>query len=335
MIPVYLAPMAGITDKCFRKLCFEHGCDAATTEMVSAQGYITAKKTLQAYRDLLDRYEDEKLLSVQIFGSEPLYFAKAADQLTELGRFTGIDINMGCPARKVTGGGAGSALMLNLPLAEEIVRETVKATCLPVTVKMRIGWDSEHLCAPELAKMCENAGAKAICVHGRTRDMMYSGKADHAMIRRVKEAVSIPVIANGDITDGESAMRMLEDTGCDGIAVGRGALGDPWVFDRILCAFEGREYRAPEYREVVATAMRHARMMEEMHGERYAMIEMRKHFAWYLRGRRGAAKIRTALMKAVSFAEAEKLMLSIEKESASCPLCGEGTDGGDRERSAD
>lgn len=311
---VALAPMAGITDQCFRALCFEKGCDAATTEMISAQGFVTAKKTADTYRRLTERLPEEGALSAQIFGTEPLYMARAAELLTGLGYYTAIDINMGCPARKVTGGGSGSALMLDLPLAESIIRETVRATFLPVTVKMRLGWDAEHLCAPELAKIAEGAGAKAVTVHGRTRDQMYSGKADYAAIAAVKKAVSIPVIANGDVWSGDDALRILSETGCDGLAVGRGALGNPWIFSEIRCALRGEGFSRPDCAEVVDTAMRHARMMAERDGEHYAMIEMRKHFAWYLRGRRGAARLRTELMSVETMSRAEELMRAIIPE---------------------
>lgn len=312
---ITLAPMAGITDRCFRALCFEMGCTAATTEMISAQGYITAKKTVSTYGFLTDRLPEEGSLSAQIFGTEPVYMAKAAEALTRLGRFTAIDINMGCPARKVTGGGSGSALMLDLPLAGRIIRETVRATELPVTVKMRLGWDAEHICARELAMIAEEMGAAGVTVHGRTREQMYSGRADHKAVAQVKKAVSIPVIANGDVWTGADAVRVLEETHCDGVAVGRGALGNPWIFREISCALKGENDTPPACRETVDTAMRHARMMADWLGERFAVIEMRKHFAWYLKGKRGAAQLRTQLMSAETLLQSEELLSQILKDN--------------------
>ena len=307
-----LAPMAGITDQVFRRLCFEWGCDGATTEMVSAQGYLTAPPDRNAYRFLLARYADEGPLSVQIFGSDPLYMARAAEKLTGLGLFDQIDINMGCPAQKVVGGQSGSALMKDPDLAARIVEQVKKSTVLPVTVKMRLGWDAEHVNAVPFAQILERAGADGLTVHGRTRAQQYAGKADWTEIARVKQAVRIPVIANGDIVDGSSALQALAATGCDGVAVGRGALGRPWVFAQIRAALDGKPYVPPTYGQIVDTAMRQAREMAAWKGERSALLEMRKHFAWYTFGRRGAAQTRIRINQADSFDAVEALLRTLE-----------------------
>ncbi|MDD6682185.1 MAG: tRNA dihydrouridine synthase DusB [Clostridiales bacterium] len=307
-LPLYLAPMAGITDQVFRRICFQHGCDFATTEMISAQGFLTAPKDRNAYRFLLARFPDEGPLAAQLFGSEPHFMAPAAARLTDLGLFTAIDINMGCPAQKVVGGGAGSALMKTPEIAEKIVRDVKKSTFLPVTVKMRLGWNDESKNALDFAKRMEDAGADGLTIHGRTRMQQYSGKADWETIARAKQAVSIPVIANGDIVDGKSALECIRVTGCDGLAIGRASLGNPWLFAEIKAAMAGREYTPPSYQEVMETAMNQAREMLAWKGEKSAVLEMRKHFSWYIAGRRGAAQLRTRLNLATSFQDVEKLL---------------------------
>ncbi|MBE5786862.1 MAG: tRNA dihydrouridine synthase DusB [Clostridiales bacterium] len=306
--------MAGITDWIFRLLCFDQGCHWATTEMVSAQGYLTAPKDRNAYKFLLARHPKEGPLAIQLFGSQPHFFAQAARQLTDLGVYAAIDLNMGCPAQKVVGGQSGSALMKDPDLAARIVEATKANTFLPVTVKMRIGWNDENKNAVAFAKVVESAGADLLTVHGRTRMQQYSGKADWEMIAEVKRAVCVPVIANGDIVDGKSALECLKITGADGLAVGRAALGNPWLFGEILAALEGRPYTPPTYDEVIDTAMSHAREMEKWKGEKSAVLEMRKHFAWYVSGRRGAARLRTRLNLAKDFKEVEALLRSIAEE---------------------
>lgn len=311
---ITLAPMAGITDQVFRRICFQMGCDEATTEMVSAQGFLTAPKDRNAYKFLLARFPEEGPLAVQIFGSQPHFMAEAAAGLTELGKFCAIDINMGCPAQKVVGGQSGSALMKDPDLAGRIVEAVKASTLLPVTVKMRIGWNDENKNAVSFAKTVESAGADGLTVHGRTRMQQYAGKADWDMIGQVKAAVRIPVIANGDIVDGSSAVSCLHFTGCDGVAVGRGALGNPWIFSRIRQALRGEEERLPPVSEIIETAMAHAREMEKWKGEKSAVLEMRKHFAWYVTGQRGVAKMRTRLNLAKNFQEAEEILRLLEAE---------------------
>ena len=314
---VYLAPMAGITDQVFRRLCFEKGCDGATTEMVSAQGYLTAPKDRNAYRFLLASFPEEGRLAVQLFGSEPQFLAEAAKRLTDLGAFSSIDINMGCPAQKVVGGQAGSALMKAPALAGRIVEAVKAATELPVTVKMRLGWQENT--AVSFARVLESAGADGLTVHGRTRMQQYSGKADWPAIGEVKAAVRIPVIANGDVTNGEEALRCLAETGCDGLAVGRGALGNPWLFAEISAALAGISYTAPGYEEVIETAMRHGREMAQWKGERSAVLEMRKHFSWYIAGRRGAAAVRTQIHQAPTLEAVETLLRSLTEKNEKNP----------------
>ena len=306
-----LAPMAGITDQVFRSLCFEQGCDLATTEMVSAQGFLTAPKDRNAYRFLLARRETEGPLAVQIFGADPDHMEAAAARLSQMGLFDAVDINMGCPAQKVVGGQSGSALMKNIPLAAEIVRRCVKASALPVTVKMRIGWDEGTINAVEFARAVTGEGAAALTVHGRTRMQQYSGKANWEEIARVRRAVSVPVTANGDIWNAASALECARVTGCTSLAIGRGALGNPWLFSEIKVAFEGREWHKPPFETVMETALRHGREMIAWKGEKSGILEMRKHLGWYVTGQRGVARLRTRLNLATSLSEVEALLSSL------------------------
>ena len=236
---IRLAPLAGVTDWPFRLLCFEQGCDCAYTEMVSAMGWSYAPQQ-QATVSLLERAPGEKKLILQLFGKEPELLAGAAYALSREGRYDGIDLNMGCPAHKVAGSGEGSGLLKDLPLAGRIMDAVVKASALPVSVKCRLGWDDEHLCAMELAHMAQEAGVGMIAVHGRTREQMYAGQADWEAIARVKQSVRIPVYGNGDIFTPQDALQRVRESGVDGLLIARGAMGNPWLFRQIHEALEGR-----------------------------------------------------------------------------------------------
>lgn len=305
---IRLAPMAGITDWPFRLLCFEKGCDLAYTEMVSALGYIYAPPTSRATQQLITVHPDEGPLYVQVFGKEADQMAEASRRLEALNRFQGVDINMGCPAHKVANSGEGSGLMRNLPLATQMIQKTRKAVSLPLTVKMRLGWDHEHITCLELAHIAQEEGVQAIAVHGRTRQQQYSGQADWDWIARVKQSVSIPVYANGDVFSPEDGVRLLKHTGADGILIGRGALGNPWIFDGIKKLLNGESYTPPTLAQRVDMALRHARMLVEWKQEPYAIKEMRKHVSWYVTGVRGAAQMRVMANQALTYAELEEAL---------------------------
>ncbi len=282
-----LAPMAGVTDAAFRAVCAEYGASYLVTEMVSAKAVCFGDKKTAALASL---YGAENT-AIQIFGSEPYYMAEAAKQLMQYGPMA-IDINMGCPVPKCVKSGEGSALMKKPSLAAEIVKAVAEAVDVPVTVKMRTGFDAAHKNAVELAKRVEEAGASLICVHGRTREQMYSGTAEAETIAEVKAAVRVPVVANGDVVDGESAKRLLAHTGCDGIAIGRGSLGRPWLFGEVKAALEGKEYAEPDGEEKHRILCKHLITMTELKGERMAILEARKHLSWYSKGITGSAAIR-------------------------------------------
>ena len=300
-----LAPMAGVTDLPFRLLCKEQGAGLLCMEMVSAKAiYFNNRNT----EELLTIDDREPPVSLQLFGSDPGIISEMAKKI-ENRPFSILDINMGCPVPKVAGNGEGSALMKNPKLVEEIVSKTAKAIKKPVTVKIRKGFDDEHINAVEIARIAESAGAAAVAVHGRTREQYYSGKADWDIIRQVKEAVKIPVIGNGDVTSPEAARQLMETTGCDGIMIGRGAQGNPWIFRQILHWMEtGEEEPKPDLEEVKSMILRHARMLVEYKGAYTGIREMRKHVAWYTAGYPNSAKLRARVNEIESLEALEHLI---------------------------
>lgn len=304
---IILAPMTGVTDLPFRLLCKEQGAGLLCMEMVSAKAIYYHNKNTEALMEIDPR---ENPVSLQLFGSDADIMAEMAKKIEER-PFDILDINMGCPVPKVAGNGEGSALMKNPALVREIVSKVVKATVKPVTVKIRKGFDEDHVNAVEIAKIIEDCGAAAVAVHGRTREQYYSGKADWDIIRQVREAVSIPVIGNGDVTGPESARRMLEETGVDGIMIGRAARGNPWIFRQIREYLETGELpEKPSYEEVRETMLRHARLQLEYKGEYTGIREMRKHVAWYTAGYPHSARLRARINEVESYEELEELLKS-------------------------
>ena len=286
---IILAPMAGVTDLPFRLLCHEQGAGMAVTEMVSAKALLYKKKNT---KELGTVTQAEGPVAVQLFGSDPEIMAEIAAQIED-GPFAAIDVNMGCPVPKIVNNGEGSALMKDIKLAEKILTSMVKAVKKPVTVKFRKGFNDQCLNAVEFAKMAESSGAAWVAVHGRTREQYYSGTADWEVIRQVKEAVKIPVIGNGDIFHAQDAARMMQETGCDGVMVARGAKGNPWIFREIRQYLETGEIPPrPSTEEIREMILRHGRMLSEYKGENVAMREMRSHMAWYTKGMKHSASLR-------------------------------------------
>ena len=311
-----LAPLAGVSDRAFRRVCRACGADFTVSEMVSAKAlcYEQRKKTVverSVSGQLASVMREELPMAVQIFGSEPDFMAEAA-RMIEANEYIGcmsevppsaIDINMGCPVKKVTGNGEGSALLKNPQLIGEIVAAVVKAVSIPVTVKIRAGWDSTSINAPEVAKIIEAAGASMITVHARTREQMYEPGVDRSVITAVKRAVSIPVLGNGDIYTAADALSMMAETGCDGVMIARGAMGNPWVFSEICAALDGNSYTPPPMAERFEVALAQVKEMIAEKGERIGVAEAKKHLSWYCHGIEGAAAARGRLMQATSYEE--------------------------------
>ncbi len=307
-----LAPMAGVTDLPFRLLCKEQGAGLICMEMVSAKAiYYNNRNTI----DLLKIDERERPVSLQLFGSDPECISEMAKRIEER-PFDILDINMGCPVPKVVNNGDGSALMKNPLLAGEIIEKTVKAISKPVTVKIRRGFDEEHINAVEMAHIAQESGAAAIAIHGRTREQFYAGKADWDIIRQVKEAVNIPVIGNGDILDAKDVIAMKEQTNCDGFMIGRGAQGNPWIFHQILHYFEtGELIGKPPIDEMIETMLRHARLQIEYKGEYTGIREIRKHAAWYTAGYKNSSKLRGRINEVNNYQELEALFTQVLREN--------------------
>ncbi|NNJ32174.1 tRNA dihydrouridine synthase DusB [Lacrimispora defluvii] len=300
-----LAPMAGVTDLPFRFLCREQGCGLSVTEMVSAKAILYKNKNTN---ELLSVSDQEGPVSVQLFGSDPDIMANMAAAI-ESRPFALIDVNMGCPVPKIVNNGEGSALMKDIKLAEKILTAMVKAVKKPVTVKFRKGFTEEDCNAVEFARMAESSGVAAIAVHGRTREQYYSGTADWDIIRQVKEAVSIPVIGNGDVFEPEDAKALIDQTGCDGVMIARGAKGNPWIFSRTLHYLEtGELLQPPTPAEISEMILRHGTMQAEHKGETVAMREMRKHMAWYTAGLPHSAKLRNDINQVETMEELRRFV---------------------------
>lgn len=327
---LFSAPLAGVSDRVFRRLARRFGAEYTTSEMVSAKALCYEQLSHKPITDARVRtaplaavMRDEAPMAVQLFGAEPDFMAEAARML-ESGEYRGacgdippaaIDVNMGCPMAKIVGNGEGSALLRDPVLAARIVRAMCDAVKLPITVKIRAGWDKNSINAVEVAKRLEDAGASMICVHGRTREQMYAPRADWEIIRRVKDAVSVPVVGNGDIFSADDAMRMIAETGCDGVMVARGAQGNPWIFEEIRAKMDGNVYTPPTLHERFEIALEHASALVEAHGARIGIPESRKHMAWYLHGVRGAASARFEVMQAETIDRLREIFEGLERRA--------------------
>jgi len=320
---VFLAPMAGGSELPFRKICHRMGAGLVCTELVTARGIRYQKSIDKNYR-YLEISPDEFPVAIQLFAGDPDDFEAAIHTIFDhplLSRCAMIDINMGCPVPKVLKTGAGGALMKNPPLAERIIRTCVKASPVPVSVKFRKGWNERSANAADFAKMCEDAGASLLTIHGRTTGQMYSGEADWDIIRKVKEAVRIPVIGNGDVSSPDSARAMFEQTGVDGVMIGRAALGNPWLFSEILYELgsepDNKEkkplYKGPSLEARIEVMKEHLENAVVQLGETTALKEMRKHFAWYLKGVPGSAATKAALIRCVEKKEALEILEGIKQ----------------------
>ena len=314
-----LAPMAGITDYAFREIAREYGADICVSEMVSAKAmHYKDEKTAT----LAHIRETDTPIGIQIFGSEPDVMAESAYLISTNSYAHNlshtppdyIDINMGCPVKKIVSNGEGSALLKNPDLCGQIVKKCVEVSKVPITVKIRAGWDKHSINAVEVAKIVEYNGASAITIHGRTREQMYEPYADWNIIKEVKNAVNIPVIGNGDIFTANDALKMYEETGVDSVMVGRGALGNPFIFEEIKCLLEGKTYTPPTISQKIATARKQVALMIEDKGETVAICEARKHLAWYIKGLRGCTDIKVAINKATTFDELNEILTCYENE---------------------
>ena len=309
--PVFLAPMAGVTDWAYRTVCAGLGAGVTVTEMVSSRALVYKDKKSAK----LLRKNEGSLCGAQIFGNDPQIMAEGARLALEISGCDFIDINMGCPMPKIANSGDGCGLMRTPELAGEIVKAVVKAVDVPVTVKCRLGWDKGNINVLDFTKRMEDSGAALIAVHGRTRAQLYSGVADWDMITKVKQQLSVPVIANGDITGGEAALKCLKRTGADGVMIGRSVFGDPWVFEEVACALEGKEYPGrPVLKDRIAVAVRQFELSEQDHGEKIACLEARKHFAWYLKGVRNASFYKKEISSLTTMADIYRVAKEVVRD---------------------